>query len=245
MELPGAPDDDDDDNDNDDNNQTGEPERQNPRNNNTPTPPNTVISETSHSKREERIRRPRAKEVAEWDGSGKKLNLFLRDLTIHFAAYQEFFRSDKQKILAALNRTTGRAENWATQLVLKLGNDEYDPRIASWAEFQKTLQQTFGEKRKKDTSQKALLRMKQLSGESVLSFRLRLEEVASWSGFNDDGIFAVAKNGINSSNAQTSQKTHKSGDPSFKGSWAPPTPYIVASSTVWAVVSPAYPKSVS
>ena len=100
--------------------------------------------------------------------------------------------------MAALNRMTGKAENWATQRVIRVVNKDSDPRLCKWDEFTQHLQQTFGERRKKAQSQTALMRISQLTGETVLTYQLRFEELASWSGFGDETLLAFAKKGLSS-----------------------------------------------
>ena len=158
----------------------------------------SINSNSEEDRNRSNIRIPKAKEVQDWDGSPGKLSQFIRDLVIHFHSYKDYFENNESgKIIAALNRMTGKTENWATQLVMKVYKGVDDPRIADFDTFSGYLQRTFGEQRKKDQAQEAIMRISQRPGESVLSYRLRSEELASWSGFNEESLFAHIKKGLN------------------------------------------------
>lgn len=105
--------------------------RRSPR---SPNPPRrgTTLEDDSEMGNSRRIRTPKPKEVREWNGDGRRLNKFIRDLILYFAAYEEHYNMDRKKILTALNFMGGRAENWVTQRVLKnikQGSGPYPERL--------------------------------------------------------------------------------------------------------------------
>ena len=98
--------------------------------------------------------------------------------------------------MTALNFIGGRAENWATQRVLRLLNHSRAPSLNSFSAFIEKLYRTFGERLKKEQSQEAIKEIRQRKDESVLSFQLRFEELASWSELNEEALVMFAKAGI-------------------------------------------------
>lgn len=140
---------------------------------------------------------PQGREIRKWNGDSEKLDRFIADLYIYFGHYRRWYEdNDERKIITASSFMEGPAGDWVNPRCMNITLGQLDIKWDTYEDFVKELRETFGDRFKEEKSRQAILRIKQGKKESVLDYRLRFQDLAFWTGFNDVALLTCAREGL-------------------------------------------------